>query len=115
MSRKKSPARLGKKMMTIGNNSLNPTPHSVSHVTEPRHTRGVESRGSNSSVGEWAQVVQRLDRLSGSSPSPVDISTQLPELFRLQMEIGHHQLKVELLSKVAESAMVTVRKLHQPQ
>jgi hypothetical protein len=40
---------------------------------------------------------------------------QLGELLRLQVDVSRYHLKVEMLSKVAESAVASLRKLQQPQ
>jgi hypothetical protein len=40
---------------------------------------------------------------------------QLSGLLKLQADIGQYQLRVELVSKVSESAVASVRKLQQNQ
>jgi hypothetical protein len=42
-------------------------------------------------------------------------TTQLSELLKLQVEVSRYQLRVEMLAKVAESAVASLRRLQQPQ
>jgi hypothetical protein len=51
--------------------------------------------------GEGGVSSQRLQNLS--------------ELLRLQVDLSRYQLRVEMLAKVAESAVASLRKLQQPQ
>jgi type III secretion system YscI/HrpB-like protein len=50
----------------------------------------------------------------GASASDLRLK-QLTEMIQLQMEVCRHQVQVELVSKVAESGVATVRKLQQAQ
>lgn len=70
----------------------------------------------SSSWGEIAQRVgQHLTPLAAKSGSSAVKAEQLAELLRLQVDVSRYHLKVEMLSKVAESAVASLRKLQQPQ
>lgn len=67
----------------------------------------------------WTEALDRA--LQGSAKTteivtaPGDRLKQLSELIRLQMDVCRHQVQVELVSKVAESGVASVRKLQQAQ
>jgi hypothetical protein len=43
------------------------------------------------------------------------MTTNLTELLRLQMDVTRYQLRVEVVSKIAESGVASLRKLQQAQ
>jgi hypothetical protein len=67
----------------------------------------------------WDTIVARIARLteSGMRPSnnPTQQIDQLSGLLRLQVDVSRYQLRVELVSKVSESAVASMRKLQQNQ
>jgi|688.fasta_scaffold06308_7 hypothetical protein len=74
--------------------------------------------GTNTGSG-WGEVFQRAlsgvaKETRGASASDLRLK-QLTEMIQLQMEVCRHQVQVELVSKVAESGVATVRKLQQAQ
>lgn len=74
--------------------------------------------GANSGSG-WGEVFEQA--LSGANRSPragagADLRLkQLSEMIKLQMDVCRYQVKVELVSKVSESGVASVRKLQQSQ
>lgn len=72
-----------------------------------------------SSSRSWSDIAQRMSQLmSAPSKSSLQVSQQvgnLTELFKLQMDVSRYQLKIELVSKVSESAVASMRKLQQNQ
>jgi hypothetical protein len=67
----------------------------------------------------WSDIVSRLGNYihngarSGLSPSgQID---HLSGLIKLQVDVSRYQLRVELVSKVSESAVASMRKLQQNQ
>ncbi len=69
--------------------------------------------------GAWQDIVSKVSSAmkppqKSASGSSGGIS-QLSELLRLQMDITQYQLRVEVVSKVAESAVASLRKLQQNQ
>jgi hypothetical protein len=76
------------------------------------NTNGLE----RTSWGDIAnRVGQHLNAASSRSVQPEMRAQQLGELLRLQVDVSRYHLKVEMLSKVAESAVASLRKLQQPQ
>ena len=67
----------------------------------------------------WQEILSRVSQLSkmGSSSGvrPERSLDQLSGLLKLQADIGQYQLRVELVSKVSESAVASIRKLQQNQ
>lgn len=68
----------------------------------------------------WLDALERTAALarsaaSGSAQAPDARISQLSELIKLQMDVCRHQVQVELVSKVAESGVASVRKLQQQQ
>lgn len=67
----------------------------------------------------WQDIVTNIpnkltrDGLSGSVNRQG--LTQLTELLKVQMDVCRYQVKVEAVSKIAESAVASMRKLQQPQ
>jgi hypothetical protein len=70
-------------------------------------------------AGSWKDIVAQVSHyLSASSAkatsSPASLG-QLTGLLRLQIDVTRYQLRVEVVSKIAESAVVSLRKLQQAQ
>jgi hypothetical protein len=67
----------------------------------------------------WTEIAQRVGQQLKSSSSrgnqPELRAQQLTQLLHLQVDVSRYHLKVEMLSKVAESAVASLRKLQQPQ
>jgi hypothetical protein len=72
----------------------------------------------------WDEVVKRLDtqiqrtsatETAANAPIRVNGIAQLGEMMKLQVDVHRAQMRVELLSKVSESAMAAMRKLQQNQ
>jgi hypothetical protein len=78
-----------------------------------------EPTGSALSTQSWQDIVTNLAESRGGHPlgglSRPESLSQLTGLLRMQMEVCRYQLKVEVVSKVAESAVASMRKLQQPQ
>lgn len=68
---------------------------------------------------DWSAVLQRsLDRFRAEStrrPNAAQYMQHMSELLKIQSDISRYQLKVELVSKVSEGAVASVRKLQQNQ
>ncbi len=67
----------------------------------------------------WSDIVNRLGNYihNGVKPglSPSGQMDQLSGLIKLQVDVTRYQLRVELVSKVSESAVASMRKLQQNQ
>jgi hypothetical protein len=67
----------------------------------------------------WQDVVSRVSTYLSSPPSkaptPTESLRQLTGLLRLQMDVARYQLRVEVVSKIAESGVASLRKLQQSQ
>ena len=67
----------------------------------------------------WQDVMSRISKLSthpSSTGNTAQVQAkQLEEMIKLQMDVSHYQLKVELVSKVSESGVASIRKLQQAQ
>jgi hypothetical protein len=74
--------------------------------------------GLSGSPTGWQDIVANIaSGKAGTSASPiVDGRTvgQLTNLLLMQMEVCRYQVKVEVVSKIAESAVASMRKLQQP-
>jgi hypothetical protein len=79
----------------------------------------VNSQLSSGSHGDWGAIVSRVaqyaHRSSQKQTDPASQLQQISELLKVQSEISHYQLRVELVSKVSESAVASMRKLQQNQ
>lgn len=68
---------------------------------------------------DWSNVLQqtleRVRTLSQKPPSVAQHMQQMGELLKMQTDISRYQLKVELVSKVSEGAVASIRKLQQNQ
>lgn len=66
----------------------------------------------------WSEIAQRVTKhltTPTTRGQPELRAQQLADLMRLQVDVSNYHLKVEMLSKVAESAVASLRKLQQPQ
>ena len=75
---------------------------------------------SGTNVGSgWGGVLENalsgVNRELRAGTAPELRVKQLADMIKLQMEVCRHQVQVELVSKVAESGVASVRKLQQPQ
>ena len=70
-------------------------------------------------VQGWHEVVRRMSSImqgAGGKPGTPEAQVkQLGEMIKLQMDVCRYQVKVELVSKVSESGVASVRKLQQSQ
>lgn len=68
---------------------------------------------------DWSAVLQQsMDRFrigAQKAPSVAQHMRQMGDLLKIQSDISRYQLKVELVSKVSEGAVASVRKLQQNQ
>jgi hypothetical protein len=80
--------------------------------------QGVSNQSSPINAG-WNDIVSRVARYakqgSVAPNSPTGQIDQLSGLIKLQMDVSRYQLRVELVSKVSESAVASMRKLQQNQ
>lgn len=86
----------------------------------PGGTAGPREAGralGNAVIGKqsWDMVVDRIQQLSRKDASFSPHARGLGELLTIQREISEYQLKVELVSKLSESAVASIRKLQQNQ
>ncbi len=69
--------------------------------------------------GGWQEIVSKVSTYLSTSttkaPAAPETLRQLTGLLRLQMDVTRYQLRVEVVSKVAESAVTSLRKLQQSQ
>jgi hypothetical protein len=69
--------------------------------------------------GDWGTLVDRMitnvQRAGQSNASPAAQLQQLTEILRVQSDVSRYHLRVELVSKVSESAVASIRKLQQNQ
>lgn len=66
----------------------------------------------------WSEIAQRVTKhltTTSTRAQPELRAQQLADLMRLQVDVSNYHLKVEMLSKVAESAVASLRKLQQSQ
>lgn len=70
-------------------------------------------------VGGWADITSRVGAVMNGGSAVRGVSDsgarQMSEMIKLQMDLCHYQVKVEFVSKIAESGVATVRKLQQTQ
>ncbi len=68
---------------------------------------------------DWSAVLQQaLERVRGISqkpPTAAQYMQQMGDLLKIQTDVSRYQLKVELVSKVSEGAVASIRKLQQNQ
>jgi hypothetical protein len=69
--------------------------------------------------GGWQDIVAKVSTYVSApktgAPSVQQSFQQLSGLLRLQVDVTQYQLRVEVVSKVAESAVASLRKLQQSQ
>ena len=67
----------------------------------------------------WSEIVSRIGQYVNHGVRPTASPTaqidQLSGLLKLQVDVSRYQLRVELVSKVSESAVASMRKLQQNQ
>ena len=70
-------------------------------------------------AGGWQDIVAKFSTYVSSpktgGPSVQQSFNQLSGLLRLQVDVTQYQLRVEVVAKVAESAVASLRKLQQSQ
>ena len=80
---------------------------------------GLQKTASASSAKDWSAVLQQsLERVRALSQKPPTVAQhmqQMGDLLKMQTDISRYQLKVELVSKVSEGAVASIRKLQQNQ
>lgn len=71
------------------------------------------------SSGGWQDIVNKVSSYLSTSTTqtsaPSGALNHLTGLLRLQMDVTRYQLRVEVVSKVAESAVASLRRLQQSQ
>lgn len=99
-------------------------------VTMPNHINPAGSSGPGAAIIQevrdtsslrWAEMAERVSTYMGRPPAQglapgrfgQDGVGHLTDLLRLQMEVAQYQLRVELVAKVSESAVASLRKLQQ--
>lgn len=74
---------------------------------------------SDAHSGGWRDIVGKMSSyLSTSStkaPTAPETLRQLTGLLRMQMDVTRYQLRVEVVAKIAESGVASLRKLQQSQ
>jgi len=69
-----------------------------------------------SQVPSWSEAITRLGGEGGRADLQRGLRPEnLRELLQLQYDLSRYHLRVEVLSKVAESAVASIRKLQQNQ
>lgn len=70
-------------------------------------------------TGGWQDIVNKVSSYLSSSTTkttaPSAALNHLTGLLRLQMDVTRYQLRIEVVSKVAESAVASLRRLQQAQ
>ena len=74
--------------------------------------QGGLNHGWSDIVGRLGQYIQQTMRPGVAQTTQID---QLSGLLKLQVDVSRYQLRVELASKVSESAVASMRKLQQNQ
>lgn len=69
--------------------------------------------------GGWQDIVNKVSSYLSSpttkTSAPSGALNHLTGLLRLQMDVTRYQLRIEVVSKVAESAVASLRRLQQSQ
>ncbi len=77
------------------------------------------SEASKSPASGWQDIVAKVSKYAAAptatTPTLQATVNQFSGLLRLQMDVTQYQLRVEVVSKVAESAVASLRKLQQSQ
>jgi hypothetical protein len=78
--------------------------------------RAAEIAG-HSGAGQWEDLIARTGRLltQTATSAPASATAQIADLLKLQVDVSRYQLRVEMLAKIADSAMTSMRKLQQNQ
>lgn len=92
----------------------------ASHATATTPLHSVPNSGSLlGRPADWGSLVDRMianiHRSGQSGTNPTMQLQQLTELLRVQSDVSRYHLRVELVSKVSESAVASIRKLQQSQ
>lgn len=87
------------------------------HLDKSQAVQGLP--GLDKHNGSWAQVTDKLLQTINSNSS-AKLSSQpsgeyFAEMFKLQIQMNRLHMRVELCSKVAESASTSIKKLQQAQ
>lgn len=81
--------------------------------------RDIVAEGGRGVPGGWQDVVSRVSAYVSAPQSTSSVGQpalkELSGLLRLQLDVTQYQLRVEVVSKVAESAVASMRKLQQNQ
>ena len=75
-------------------------------------SQGSSKQGWSDIVGRIGQYINIVAKPGLSASGQMD---QLSALIKLQVDVTRYQLRVELISKVSESAVASMRKLQQNQ
>ena len=77
------------------------------------------TRDLNTRANNWDSIVSRVTSLTQpglhQATEPSKQIQHLSGLLKLQVDVSRYQLRVELISKVSESAVASIRKLQQNQ
>lgn len=100
---------------------LTPTPTtSIDLISRSKSSLENSNKIAPKGLDNWSDLINRLSNSTNIQPTsslgitnPVKGLDQLSGLLRLQMDLSRYQLRVELLSKVSESAVASIRKLQQ--
>jgi hypothetical protein len=88
-------------------------------VTSPLEVGELLKSASEHRPSGWQDIVAKVSAYAASpkvgTSSPQHAINQLSGLLRLQADVTQYQLRVEVVSKVAESAVASLRKLQQSQ
>lgn len=92
----------------------------VHHGASMQPLRGaMEGPPASGGSADWEGIVARVthytQRSALQSQNPAGQIQNLSELLRVQADVSRYQLRVELVSKVSESAVASMRKLQQNQ
>lgn len=86
----------------------------IGNVHLKQKTLPIESTGAERT---WQGVTKGLDQIisNSSKPSSTISGKSLADMLQLQVQMNKLHMRVELCSKIAESASATVKKLQQAQ
>ena len=92
------------------------------HISSSGPSGGIRdglAASSESHFGGWRDIVNKISTYLPTSttkaPSAPDALRHLTGLLQMQMDITRYQLRVEVVSKIAESGVASLRKLQQSQ
>ena len=93
-------------------------PEAASPMPSPRIADALVTPPESSSGG-WHDIVAKVSTYLSHAPTKAPTGPQmarnLTELLRIQMDVTRYQLRVEVVSKIAESGVASLRKLQQSQ